>query len=81
VIDRNDGIDAVPRLLKRLEAKGHRVEMKNTATMTARQCKEAYIRAIAPAVYHHYELRKMFGSNRISACWFVLHLESQIGPR
>jgi hypothetical protein len=69
-IDRNEGIADIPKLLRRLDAKGHRVEMKDTAAMTEPQRKKAYISAIVPAVYRHYELRKMFGSNRISACWF-----------
>jgi hypothetical protein len=68
--ERNDGIEAVPKLLKQLEAKGHRVEIKDTATMTEQQRKEAYIGAIVPAVYRHYEVRRMFGSNRISASMF-----------
>jgi len=68
--DRNDGIEAVPNLLKRLDVKGRRVEMRDTAKMTEQQRTAAYIGAIIPAVYRHYELRKMFGSNRISACWF-----------
>lgn len=69
-VDRNEGVDDVPKLLKRLSAKGHRIEMKDTSRMTERQRQEAYINAIMPAVYRHYELRKMFGSNRISGCWF-----------
>jgi hypothetical protein len=69
-IDRNEGVDDVPKLLKRLDAKGHRVEMKDTAAMTEQQRNKAYISAIVPAVYRHYELRKMFGSNRISGCFF-----------
>jgi hypothetical protein len=69
-IDRNEGIADVPKLLKRLDAKGLRVEVRDTAAMTEPQRKKAYISAIIPAVYRHYELRKMFGSNRISACWF-----------
>jgi hypothetical protein len=69
-IDRNEGVEDVPKLLKRLDAKGHRVEMKDTAAMTEQQRNKAYISAIVPAVYRHYELRKMFGSNRISGCFF-----------
>jgi hypothetical protein len=69
-IDRNEGIADIPKLLKRLDTKGHRVEIRDTAAMTAAQRTKAYISAILPAIYRHYELRKMFGSNRISACWF-----------
>jgi hypothetical protein len=69
-IDRNEGVIDVPKLLKRLDAKGHRVEMKDTAAMTEQQRNKAYISAIVPAVYRHYELRKIFGSNRISGCFF-----------
>jgi hypothetical protein len=69
-IDRNEGVDDAPKLLKRLDAKGHRVEMKDTAGMTEQQRNKAYISSIVPAVYRHYELRKMFGSNRISGCFF-----------
>jgi hypothetical protein len=69
-IDRNEGVDDVQKLLKRLEAKGHRVEMKDTAAMTEQQRNKAYISAIVPAICRHYELRKMFGSNRISGSFF-----------
>ncbi len=68
--DRNEGIEAVPHLLKELRARGCDVESVDTANMTEKQRFESYSHVALPAVYKHYDIRKMLGTNRRSACWF-----------
>ena len=66
----NQGIQAVPALLRQLEATGHNIKLVDISDLTEKDRIDSYVRAILPAVYNHYELRKMFGTNRRSACWF-----------
>jgi len=68
--ERNEGIEAVPSLLNKLSARGHDVEFIETSNMTENLCREFYARVTMPAVYKHYEVRTMLGTNRHSACWF-----------
>lgn len=69
-IHQNEGIETIPHLLEKLKAKGWNVESVDTANMTERQRFEYYSRVTQPAVYKHYDIRKMLGTNRRSACWF-----------
>ncbi len=66
----NESIDALPELLRQLKAAGYNVEFVDIATLTEKGRYESYLRVTLPAVYKHYEVRKMLGTNRRSACWF-----------
>jgi hypothetical protein len=66
----NEGIDLVPQLLKRLEGKGHTLTLTDTSTLNDENRIKSYVRATMPAVYKHYEVKRMFGTNRHSACFF-----------
>jgi hypothetical protein len=68
--ERNEGIEAVPGLLKQLEAMCVDVEFVDVSNLTDSERFKAYMRVIWPAVHKHYEIKKMFGTNRHSACWF-----------
>ncbi len=66
----NECIEAVPNLLKELRARGHDVEFVDTSNMIERHRFDSYMRVSLPAVHNHYEVKKMLGTNRRSACWF-----------
>lgn len=68
--DCNESIEAVPHLLEDLRARGWDVESVDTANMTEKQRFECYSRVTLPAVYKRYDIRKILGTNRRSACWF-----------
>ena len=68
--ERNEGIEAVPRLLERVKARGADVEFVDTAEFTEKARIEAYSRVVLPAVYRHYEIKRMLGTNRRSGCFF-----------
>ena len=68
--ERNQGIEAVPGLLTELKAKDYDVEFVDISNLTESNRIESYARVTAPAVYSHYEVKKMLGTNRHSACWF-----------
>lgn len=66
----NERIGAVPELLRHLKAAGYNAESVDISTLTEKERNEAYVRVSLPAVYRRYELRKLLGTNRRSACWF-----------
>src|SRR5258708_25883189 len=66
----NESVEAVPHLLEELRARGWDVEFVDTANMTEKQRFECYSRVTLPAVYKRYEVKKVLGTNRHSACWF-----------
>jgi hypothetical protein len=68
--ERNAGIEAVPDLLKQMKARGADVEFVDTAHFTEKARIEAYSRVALPAVYRHYEIKRMLGTNRRSGCFF-----------
>ena len=68
--DCNVGAEAVPGLLEQLKVSGHDVELVNTSTMLEKDRIEFYTRASWPAVCKHYEIKKILGTSRRSACWF-----------
>jgi hypothetical protein len=68
--ERNEGIEAVPVLLRQLKARGYDVEFVDISNLSEKDRFEFYVRVIPPAVYKHYEIKKMLGTNRHSACWF-----------
>ncbi len=68
--ERNDGIEAVPSLLTEVRARGNDVEFVDTVNLTEKDRIESYSRVILPAVYRDYEVKRMLGTNRRSACFF-----------
>jgi len=68
--EQNEGIEAVRRLLEEVRAKGADVEFVDTAQFTEKARIEAYSRVALPAVYRHYEIKRMLGTNRRSGCFF-----------
>ncbi len=68
--DRNEGIESVPGLLTQLKAPGYDVEFVDISNLTEGDRAELYVRLTLPAVFKCYEIRKIFGTDRHSACWF-----------
>ena len=68
--ERNEGIEAVPGLLRQFREMCLEVEFVDVSNLTDNDRFKAYMRVIWPAVHKHYEIKKMFGTNRRSACWF-----------
>jgi len=68
--ERNEGIEAVRGLLRQLAARGADVEFVDTALFTEKARIESYSRVALPAVYRHYEVKRMLGTNRHSGCFF-----------
>src|SRR5260370_907091 len=66
----NQGIQAVPTLLRQLEAEGYDVEFAATTALTEKERFESCAGVALPAIYKRYEVRKVLGTNRRSACWF-----------
>jgi hypothetical protein len=65
----NNGIEAVPGLLEQLRASDD-VEFVDTSNLSEEERSEWYGYAIVPAVWRHYEVKRVLGTNRHSACWF-----------
>lgn len=76
--ERNRGMDAVPALLERLERRGAHVRRIDPLTLTAERRFEEYTKATIPAVYKKYEVKRVFGTNRHSACWFGLQVPALV---
>jgi hypothetical protein len=68
--ERNRGIEAVPSLLEQLERFGARVRRIDLSLLTTEQRFHEYAKATIPAVHKKYEVKRIFGTNRRSACWF-----------
>lgn len=68
--ERNEDIEAVASLLAQVRARGDDVEFVDTANLTEKERIESYAYVILPAVYRHYEVKRMLGTNRRSACFF-----------
>ncbi len=66
----NEGIEDLPELLRQLKAAGYNVEFVDITALTEKERTDSYARVTQPAVYKHYEVRKILGTNRRSACWF-----------
>lgn len=76
--ERNRGIDAVPALLERLERRGGRVHRIDPLKLSAERRFEEYTKATIPAIYKKYEVKRVFGTNRHSACWFGLQVPALV---
>jgi hypothetical protein len=68
--ERNTGIEGVPTLLEEFERRGVELRKIDPSTLNAEQLFEEYAKATIPAIYKKYEVKRMFGTNRHSACWF-----------
>lgn len=79
--ERNKGIEVVPVLLSELERKGAKIHRIDPSTLTQDQRIHEYSRAIVPAVYKKYEVKRIFGTNRHSACWFGVQVPALIVKR
>ena len=79
--DRNKGIEAVPALLEELERRGATVNKIDPSTLSNDQRIHEYSKAIIPAVYKKYEVKRVFGTNRHSACWFGLQVPALVVKR
>ncbi|MBF6570976.1 MAG: hypothetical protein IVW54_19090 [Candidatus Binataceae bacterium] len=85
--ERNNGIEAVPALLQKLESKGVNIRRIDPRPLTGEQRFHEYTKATIPAVYKKYEVKRIFGTNRHSACWFgvqvpallVKHDDDEVG--
>src|SRR5260370_37946442 len=66
----NQGIQAVPTLLRQLEAEGYDVEFADTTALTEKKRFESDARVALPAIYKRHEATQILGTNRRSACWF-----------
>ena len=72
--ERNRGIDAVPRLVEQIERFGAKVHRVDLRPLSAEQRFHEYAKAIIPAIHKKYEVKRIFGTNRHSACWFGLEV-------
>jgi hypothetical protein len=68
--ERNRGIDAVPGLVDQIERLGTKVRRVDVGQLSAELRMREYAKAIVPAVHKKYEVKRIFGTNRRSACWF-----------
>src|SRR5215471_8909548 len=72
--ERNRGIEAVPGLLEQLERFGARVHRVDLRLLSAEQRFQEYTKVTIPAIHKKYEVKRMFGTNRRSACWFGMQV-------
>jgi hypothetical protein len=67
---RNRGIEVVRSLLEELERRGVKLRRIEPHTLSSEQLLDAYAQATIPAICKKYEVKRMFGTNQHSACWF-----------
>jgi hypothetical protein len=67
---RNRGIEVVRSLLEELERRGVKVRRIEPSTLSSEQLLDAYAQATIPAICKKYEVKRIFGTNQRSACWF-----------
>jgi len=79
--ERNRGIEAVPSLLEELSRRGARVRRIDPCSLTAERRFAEYSKATIPAVHKKYEVKRIFGTNRHSACWFGVQVPALIVKR
>ena len=76
--ERNRGIEAIPALLKQIERFGARVLQVDLCSRSAEQRFQEYAKAIIPAVHKKYEVKRIFGTARHSACWFGIQVPALV---
>jgi hypothetical protein len=79
--DRNQGFEYVSALLEEFQRSGANVTRIDPTTLTQDQRINEYSKAIIPAVYKKYEVKRIFGTNRHSACWFGVQVPALIVKR
>jgi len=72
--ERNRGIEALPDLLTEIERFGARVLRVDLSSLSAEQRFHEYVKATIPAIHKRYEVKRMFGTARHSACWFGIQV-------
>jgi hypothetical protein len=76
--ERNKGIEAVPALLERVEGLGAEVLRVDASKLSMERRFNEYAKATIPAVHKKYEVKRIFGTNRRSACWFGLQVPALV---
>ena len=76
--ERNRGIEAVPALLEQLECVGARVRRVDIRPLSSEQRFHEYTKATIPAVHKKYEVKRIFGTARHSACWFGIQVPALV---
>jgi hypothetical protein len=79
--DRNRNIEDVDVLLDQLEKRGASIIRIDPSALSPEERLRSYSRAIIPAVYKKYEVKRVFGTNRHSACWFGVQVPALIVKR
>jgi len=79
--ERNRGIEALPDLLTEIERFGARVLRVDLSSLSAEQRFHEYVKATIPAIHKRYEVKRMFGTARHSACWFGIQVPALFGQR
>jgi hypothetical protein len=76
--ERNRGIEEVPALVAQLERRGATVLRVDPSALSAEHRFREYSKATIPAVYKKYEVKRIFGTNRHSACWFGIQVPALV---
>jgi hypothetical protein len=76
--ERNRGIEAIPALLEQLERIGATVRRVDLRPVSAEQRFHEYAKATIPAVHKKYEVKRIFGTARHSACWFGIQVPALV---
>lgn len=76
--ERNRGIEAVADLLTQVERFGARVLRVDSSALSAEQRFQEYVKATIPAVHKKYEVKRIFGTARHSACWFGIQVPALV---
>jgi len=76
--ERNNGLEAIPTLLWEFERRGVKVRRIDLAAWSTEQRFAEYTNATIPAIYKKYEVKRIFGTNRRSACWFGLQVPALV---
>jgi hypothetical protein len=76
--ERNRGIEAVPTLLEQLERVGAMVRRIDLRPLSAEERFHEYTKATIPAVHKKYEVKRIFGTARHSACWFGIQVPALV---
>jgi hypothetical protein len=83
VFDRpcNKGIEAVPFLLREFERRGASIHRIDPSTLSFEERFREYSKATIPAIHKKYEVKRMFGTNRHSACFFGLQVPALLAKK
>jgi hypothetical protein len=76
--ERNQGIEAVSDLLTQIECFGTRVLRVDLSSLSGEQRFHEYVKATIPAIHKKYEVKRIFGTARHSACWFGIQVPALV---